>query len=204
MNEYDREAEASGWFGPEIVFGLAYSYVEPGQRLLDIGIGTGLSSILFKKAGLEITGIDLAPEMLEVCRGKGFTRLIRHDLRATPYPLETGGMDHAVCMGVMNFFGDLDPIFRETGRVVRPGGLFGFVVGERSEREEAEMIVGGEHTHSEEPITMYRHSPSQLAGWIGRSGFSIMRDVKFIFYMDMEKKKSLPVRAYLVRKDGQN
>lgn len=207
MNDYDREAEATGWFGPEIVFGLMYSFVEPGQRLLDIGIGTGLSSALFQKAGLDVTGIDLAPEMLEVCRGKGFTRLVRHDLRVTPYPLETGSMDHAVCMGVMNFFRDPDPIFREAGRIVRSGGLFGFVVGEREEGETTELLVGSEHTHSDEPVVMYRHSSSQVAAWVGRNGFSLTRDIRFNFFMDIEKKKSLPVRAYLVKrmdKDGQN
>ncbi len=26
---YDEEAEATGWFGPEVVFGLAYRYVQP-------------------------------------------------------------------------------------------------------------------------------------------------------------------------------
>jgi hypothetical protein len=39
---YDDEAEACGWFGPEVVFGLAYTYVQPGQLILDIGIGTRL------------------------------------------------------------------------------------------------------------------------------------------------------------------
>ena len=43
---YDDEAEACGWFGPEVVLGLAYKCVQPGQSILDIGIGTGLGSVL--------------------------------------------------------------------------------------------------------------------------------------------------------------
>ena len=39
---YDDEAEVTGWFGPEVVFGLAYMHLFPGQSILEIGIGTGL------------------------------------------------------------------------------------------------------------------------------------------------------------------
>jgi|GEM_PF-5571654 len=69
---YDEEAEATGWFGPEVAFGLAYAHVHHGQSILDIGIGTGLGSALFKKAGLQVHGMDISPEMLEACRKKGF------------------------------------------------------------------------------------------------------------------------------------
>lgn len=68
----------------------------------------------------------------------------------------------------------------------------------------AELIVGAEHTHSDVAVTMYRHGFSQVAEWVEESGFSMMRDVKFNFFMDMEKKKSLPVRTYLVKLTGKN
>jgi ubiquinone/menaquinone biosynthesis C-methylase UbiE len=62
---YDQEAEETGWFGPEILFGLSFKYLQPNQSILDLGIGTGLSSVLFHKAGLEVHGLDNSPEMLE-------------------------------------------------------------------------------------------------------------------------------------------
>jgi SAM-dependent methyltransferase len=77
---YDDEAEASGWFGPEVAFGLAYTYVQPGQSILDIGIGTGLGTVLFRKARMKVCGIDVSPKMLDACRSKGFTALQLHDL----------------------------------------------------------------------------------------------------------------------------
>ena len=49
VEAYDEEAEATGWLGPEVAFGLAYKYIQPGQSILDIGIGTGFGSILFAK-----------------------------------------------------------------------------------------------------------------------------------------------------------
>jgi predicted TPR repeat methyltransferase len=132
---YDEEAEATGWFGPEVAFGLAYLYVQPGQSILDIGIGTGLGSVLFRKAGLEVHGMDISPQMLEACRSKGFMALQLHDLSKPPYPYDSESMDHAVCAGVLNFFSNLSPVFEETARILRKGGLFTFVVGDRAERK---------------------------------------------------------------------
>jgi len=41
--QYDEEAFATGWQGPALVFRLASCSIEPGQTILDFGIGTGLS-----------------------------------------------------------------------------------------------------------------------------------------------------------------
>lgn len=65
VNAYDREAEASGWFGPEVVFGLSYKYIRSGERIIDMGTGTGLSSVLYHKAGLQIFGMDISSDMIE-------------------------------------------------------------------------------------------------------------------------------------------
>ena len=142
ITAYAEEAEATGWFGPEVVFGLSYTFVKPDQSMLDIGIGTGLSSDLFRKAGLRVHGIDISPQMLDACRSKGLTELALHDLTKTPYPFQAESMDHAVCTGVLNFFSDLSPVFKETNRILRPGGLFAFVVGDRAEDEPGEIAVG--------------------------------------------------------------
>jgi predicted TPR repeat methyltransferase len=200
VRAYDDEAEATGWYGPEVAFGLAYAFVQPGQSMLDIGIGTGLGSILFRKAGLEIHGMDLSEQMLNACRSKGFTSLKMHDLKKTPYPYDSESMDHAVCSGVMNFFGDLSPVFREAGRILRKGGLFVFVVGDRSENEAHEIEVGPEHTKSEKTITMYLHSTKQISQWMTGSGFEPVRSLSFTIFMDRERTKPMPARSYLARK----
>lgn len=41
-----------------------------GRRLLDVGCGTGLSSLAFHRRGFDVTGCDVASEMLEVARSK--------------------------------------------------------------------------------------------------------------------------------------
>ncbi len=200
VDAYDDEAEATGWYGPEVAFGLAYAYVRPGQSLLDIGIGTGLGSVLFRKAGLKVHGMDVSREMLDGCRGKGFTDLKLHDLEKTPYPYDSESMDHAICLGVLNFFSNLSPIFQETARILQKGGLFVFVVGDREESESHEFEVGPEHTSAEIPVTMYRHSARQIAGWTQSSGFRPLRNLGFTVFMDPERTRPMRAKAYLVKK----
>ena len=197
---YAEEAEATGWFGPEVVFGLSYTYVQPDQSMLDIGIGTGLGSDLFRKAGLRVHGIDISPQMLDACRSKGYTELALHDLTKTPYPFHDESMDHAVCTGVLNFFSDLSPVFKETNRILRSGGLFAFVVGDRAEDEPGEIAVGPEHTNTEETVTMYLHSAKQIDVWLKQNRFSLIRSLAFTVYLDPEKTIATQAKAYLARK----
>ncbi|BBO67808.1 hypothetical protein DSCA_17380 [Desulfosarcina alkanivorans] len=197
---YDKEAEATGWYGPEVAFGLTYAHVQSGQTMLDIGIGTGLGSILFLKAGLEIHGMDISPQMLDACRKKGFSSLHQHDLSKIPYPFDSESINHAICTGVFNFFSDLSSVFQEANRILFKGGLFVFVVGDRSENDAHSIEVGVEHTKSEKTVTMYLHSAKQIVGLMARYGFEPMRDLSFTVFMNRERTKRMLARSYLCRK----
>ena len=86
-SEYDAQVGAYDCHITDLLFGLCNEYLLPGQRLLDAGIGSGLSSELFAKAGLKIDGMDFSPAMLEICRTKGFAAdLKRHDITQIPWP----------------------------------------------------------------------------------------------------------------------
>lgn len=67
---YDSQVKQYNSYGHEVLFGMCYEYIKPGDSLLDLGIGTGLSSVLFAKAGLNITGLDGSLEMLKECGKK--------------------------------------------------------------------------------------------------------------------------------------
>ncbi|MGD8847857.1 MAG: class I SAM-dependent methyltransferase [Desulfobacteraceae bacterium] len=197
---YDEESEAAGWYAPEVAYGLTFAHVKPGQSILDIGIGTGLASVLFHKAGLKVHGMDNSLEMLEACRSKGFNALQLHDLNKPPYPYDSESIDHVVCTGVMNFFSDLSTVFEETARILRKGGRFIFVVGDRAEHHSHEIQVRAEHAKSEKTATMYLHTPKQIYNWIERYRFGLVRSLAFTVFMDRERTKRLQVKAYLAIK----
>ncbi|MBN2080684.1 class I SAM-dependent methyltransferase [bacterium] len=122
--DYDRQALDYDWYGPQILFGLAYGQLAPGGRVLDLGIGTGLSSELFARAGFSVTGVDGAAEMLAMCQSKGFAaELLQHDLRQLPLPLADGSFDAVIAAGLLQMFGDPAPLLAEMHRLLKPGGL---------------------------------------------------------------------------------
>ncbi len=126
---YDEQAREYGWSGPEILFGMCFEYISPDSKLLDIGIGTGLSSALFAKAGLEIYGIDGSVEMLHICKTKNIAKeLKQYNLNDLPLPYSNSLFQHIISCGVFHFIGDLQPIFRDVSRIIKPGGLFSFTV----------------------------------------------------------------------------
>jgi len=64
-------------------------------RLLELGVGTGRLAVPLARAGVNVTGIDISPEMLDVCRGKYSwpnLRLVCGDVRHLQ-PLELEPVD---------------------------------------------------------------------------------------------------------------
>jgi SAM-dependent methyltransferase len=179
---YDRKSQKANWLDPQIVFGLAYEHVNPGESILDVGIGTGLSSYLFHRAGLDVAGMDFSTEMLAVCREKGFaSRLVEHDVSVAPYPFDGGSVHHAVCTGVTHLFPELDIMFHEVARIMKSGGVFVFVVALRNDDEPVAQAVGG---HDGCPCpgrgVFYCHSPAVLEVLSGRCGFAPVTSLRFM------------------------
>jgi len=196
---YDSEAEATGWLGPQVAFGLVYEYVSPGQSVLDLGMGTGRAAVLFRKAGLRVSGMDLSQEMLDACRTKGFDELTRHDLTEPPYPYSSQSFDHVACIGVLSFLSDLSTVFAEAARLLRPEGTFAFMTLDRAENEDMESVLGPEHTKTGGYVTIYRHSAEQIGSWIDELGFVLMRSLPFTAYMDPGRRDSVQAMCYVAR-----
>ncbi len=196
-NEYDRRKKEQGWYGPEVVFGLMYEFINPGESVLDIGIGTGLGSVLFHRAGLNVYGMDMSPEMLEVCRNKGLAQDLKvHDLTAEPYPFSDESLDHVICVGVLNHFENLQTVFSETSRILKDNGIFAFIVADRKNGEQASFKV--EHGGSQ--TTMYRHSPEQIVKLLNDTGFTLTKELEFSVPGHKEKGRPLSLKAYVAER----
>lgn len=182
--EYDAQARRTNWHGNDVVFGMMAEYIHPGEQLLDLGIGSGLSSILFHQAGLEINGLDGSKEVLEVCRNKNFARDLRvHDLRDFPYPYTDQKFNHVVSVAVLNSFLDLDGIFQETARILKPGGKFAFTLEDQLENEAESYPINrvnvDETANEEEAVLLYRHREIEVCNLLGQASFSVEKTLKF-------------------------
>jgi predicted TPR repeat methyltransferase len=120
----------------EVVFGFCYANIKRGESLLDVGIGTGLSSHLFHLAGLRIFGIDGSAEMLSICKSKEIVEeLTQQDILELPWPYQNSSIEHVISCGVFHFIRELDPILAEIQRVQKQNGLLTFSVMKSDEKQ---------------------------------------------------------------------
>ena len=189
--EYDRLAREYRWFGPEALFGLCFEYVQPGERLLAIGIGTGLCAFPFaNKAGLQIFGLDASLEMLDVCRSKGIAAdLKQFDIRTRPWPYPDGYFDHVIACGMLHFLDDLDPIFQQAARVVRAGGLFAFTTKAPLPEHEPEAHASEYSTEVISGVPIFSHRKGYLEALMASCGFEVLKDLEFLVGVDQTERR---------------
>jgi ubiquinone/menaquinone biosynthesis C-methylase UbiE len=97
-----------------------------GRAVLDLGCGTGRHALRLAQHGARATGLDFSSEMLARARDKaaraGLQATFRqHDL-GCPLPADDAAFDALVCGLVLEHIADLELLFREMRRVVRPAG----------------------------------------------------------------------------------
>jgi len=170
-NKYDMIVQKHEWVAPDVLFGATYEFVKPGETLLDLGIGTGLSSVLFQKAGLKVSGMDISTEILEICEAKSIaSELTTHDFSNLPFPYENSSFDCIVSTGVFSLFEDISSFFVESGRIIREGGIFAFVAEDRKEGESGIYLLKRNDPTST-PKTHYRHSRTRIHELLHDNGF---------------------------------
>lgn len=93
-------------------------------RAADLGCGTGRTGAWLKTSGVgAVDGIDLTAEMLEQAQAKAvYQRLERGDVVATGF--DAGAYDLVVNCLVDEHLPNLDGLYREARRLLRPGGKF--------------------------------------------------------------------------------
>ena len=204
-SEYDTQARKTNWFGPEVVFGLAYEYLNPGDSVLDLGIGSGLSSILFHRAGLRVFGLDGSSEVLEVYRSKGFTAgLKQHDLRDLPLPFPARFCNHLVSIAVLNSFKDLGPLFEEIARILKTDGIFAFTVEEQKPGQEESYPINrvevSEKPKEETAVLLFRHNEDCITRLLGQNDFELLKTLEFVAFKYPAENKDVFFKAYVARK----
>lgn len=96
-----------------------------GERILEVGVGTGLSLPLYPR-NVHITGIDLSAEMLEKARRRkrrdrmDHVELLEMDAEDMSFPDST--FDKVVAMYVASVVPHPDRLINEMRRVCKPGG----------------------------------------------------------------------------------
>jgi SAM-dependent methyltransferase len=114
-----------GWFYRRRVE-MCLEELAGGQRVLEIGFGSGVSFFNLHELYTEIHGVDLTANIDEVAgffRARGIeTHLQQGDVRRLPYA--DGFFDSVLMISILEHLrpGDLQQALTEVHRVLRPGG----------------------------------------------------------------------------------
>jgi ubiquinone/menaquinone biosynthesis C-methylase UbiE len=110
-----------------------------GDRILDIGCGTGEDAVHLAARGVLVDAIDASPAMIEQARRRGgfATRVLRAEEVGQGHALPVAGsawrcptqFDGAISnFGVLNCVTDLPAFLRDLAALVRPGGTVAICV----------------------------------------------------------------------------
>jgi len=135
----DGSATAPDLVVPEAELGVscgnpvAFSHIEPGDVVVDLGSGAGKDVFLAAQqtgpTGRAI-GVDMTPEMLDLARrnaekfreATGLDNVEFREGRIEHLPLDDASVDLVISNCVINLSPDKPRVFREVHRVLKPGG----------------------------------------------------------------------------------
>lgn len=100
--------------------------LKPGMKVLDVACGTGNQSIPAARTGAQVTGLDIAPNLLEQARQRAASENLKiefteGDAENLPYP--AAQFDVVLSMFGAMFAPRPEVVAAELKRVCRPGGL---------------------------------------------------------------------------------
>ena len=123
LREIDRR------FAPVVDALMARARLAPGERVLDLGTGTG--SVAERAAevvgpGGHVVGVDISPEMLSLARARVAARGLAHvsmqEGRAEAIPADDNSFDVVLASLSLMYAIDREAAAREMARVLRPNG----------------------------------------------------------------------------------
>ena len=137
-----------------------FAGIEAGQRVLDVGAGTGALTAELVRRGADASAADPSPPFVAALRER-FPDIGVHEAPAEKLPWPDESFDAALAQLVITFMRDAPAGIAEMRRVVRPGGI---VAACMWDREGMEMLAAVSRTQqaldpsrpSSEQLTNYR------------------------------------------------
>jgi phosphatidylethanolamine/phosphatidyl-N-methylethanolamine N-methyltransferase len=127
--------------------------IPPSSKVLEVGAGTGTSFPAYPWH-CEVTGIDLAPDMLERARQKiqenGWTHIRVREMNALDLEFPDNTFDYVMAFHVVTVVPDPIRMVQEAKRVCKPGGKIVIV-----NHFTSEVPLLGSFTEALDPITRW-------------------------------------------------
>src|SRR5581483_4119010 len=114
-----------GYLQREAFWRHAAEYLKDAKNVLDIGCGTGEDGARLMRAGVQVTAIDISPQMVAIARKRAVDARVLpiEHLNALNESFENASFDVAISnFGALNCVERLESIREPLARLVAPGG----------------------------------------------------------------------------------
>lgn len=115
----------SQFFYPRIRLGLEKIGIKAGERIIEVGVGTGLSLSLYPES-CKVVGIDITRRMLEKAKAKkekfGLDHVDLFEMDGENICFGDDSFDHAVLPFVISVVPSIERLMAEVKRVTKKGG----------------------------------------------------------------------------------
>jgi predicted TPR repeat methyltransferase len=153
-----------------------------GADLLDLGCGTGLSGVALKPFARSLDGVDLSPGMIAKARIRGIYDDLAVEEAGAFLNRPGKAWDVIAAVDMLNYVGDLTPIFQAAAARLHPGGLLAGTVEKRAE--------GGQALTEKR---RYRHGADRLRAALDAAGLGLVE----LSESDLRQEGKLPVAGLI-------
>jgi SAM-dependent methyltransferase len=97
----------------------------PPARVLDLGVGSGWTSEMLARCGYSVVGLDIAPDMIAIARGRITDSLdLRFEVCDYEAPTDLGEFDAVVIYDALHHAEDEQGVLANAFRGLKEGGVF--------------------------------------------------------------------------------
>lgn len=183
---------------------LEMAALRPGEKVLDIGCGTGYFTLMLARAGAEVTGVDRSGAMVafseEKARREGATADFQvADAGSLPFPPES--FDLVTGVTALCFADSPERVLSEACRVLKPSGRI--VIGELntlSPWAPARRVKGLFRQ------SVYRHARffrrAELEKFLSESGFEVTARRTLLYFPPLNSRLFLSRHHWFERAGG--
>ena len=161
---------------------LAPLFVDHGNlEILDLGCGSGLCGDILRPHAAYLEGVDISKQMLALAYDKKrdsnrlYDSLKHNDIVRYLEEERTRLFDVVVAAGVVDYFGDVAPLFEKISQALKSGGMFAVTV-QKHDGDDAFSLISDEGRFS--------HNPGYVERVAVDAGFVLEQAVEMPLYKD--------------------
>ena len=175
---------------PDLMADMVFAHHPDGfENLLDLGCGTGLAAKFYAGRAVRMTGIDLAPGMVEQAKRKNIYAVL-HVGKIEDFLAQTPERyDIALAADVFVYIGALEEIFARLSAVLMPAGIFSFSV-QMPADDVSGWVLGPDHR--------YAHARAYIESSAAKAGFTVL-DCRENIALRLDGGKAVLGAIYLLR-----